>query len=224
MSEIFEEYKTFPTLEQAQEYIDVLNNNNLRHVVEKTTPVFDPAFAGNSGNEAVVLKLLSTEFLKANKAFEEAQLIDVEGLDEDYYLFSFTDDELMDVVIKKDEWNAFDFALASKLLKDRGKEVSTEMLEAITRQRNLEMSRHLPYPKTWIIAGYIFSILGGLIGIFIGLQLLWDTKKLPDGSKMYAYDPNVRSHGRFIFLIGLVVLILSIIYSKKEEFDSIFNR
>lgn len=220
----FEENKTFPTFKQAQEYIDLIEKSNIKYVLEKITQVFDPAFAGNTDNGAVVLKLIPTDFFKANKAFEEAQLIDLDDLDKDYYLFSFTDDELMDVIIKKEEWNAFDFALATNLLKERGKEVSSEMLEAVRRQRHKEMSRHLPFPKLLIIAGYIFALFGGLISIFIGLQLLWETKKLPDGSKMYAYDPSVKNHGKLIFSMGMIFLIFTLLFNLREEFDNVFNR
>ncbi len=159
MTEFLKEYKTFTTADEAQEYTKVLDKNNIAYFLKKTTPVFDPAFAGNTDNGAVVLKLYATDFVKANKVFDEAQLMDIETIDKDYYFFSFTDDELMDFIVKKEEWNEFDYVLAQKLLRERGKEVSMDVLTAIRKQMEIELSRHLPYPKTWIITGYAFALL-----------------------------------------------------------------
>ncbi len=224
MSDFFQEYKTFPTFKQAQEYIEVLDNLGIKYKLENVTPVFDPSFAGNTNNEVVLLMLKKNDFLKADKAFEVEHLIDIASIDKSYYLFTFSDSELMDVIVKKDEWNNFDYILAQKLLKERGKEISIELLDTLRSQRQKEMSRHLPFPKTLVIAGYVFAFLGGLISIFIALQILWDKKKLPDGSTMNSYDSNTIFHGRLIFLIGLIVLIITIISNSFEEFNNVFRR
>jgi hypothetical protein len=224
MSDVFEEYKTFPTFKQAQEYIEALDKIDIKYKLENVTPLFDPSFAGNTNNEAVILMIKKNDFWKADKAFEVEHLIDIASIDKSYYLFTFSDTELMDVIVKKDEWNNFDYILAQKLLKERGKEISSEMLDTLRRQRQQEMSRHLPFPKTWVIAGYIFALLGGLVSIFIGLQILWDTKKLPDGTTMNSYDSQARFHGQMIFTIGLIVLIITIMLNSIEEYYNIFNR
>lgn len=44
----------------------------------------------------------------------------IEVVDKDYYLFSFTEIELEDLIQKKNEWSKFDFLLAKKILNDRG--------------------------------------------------------------------------------------------------------
>ena len=51
---------------------------------------------------------------------------EIEVIDDDYYLLSFSDDELIDVVSKSDEWNKFDVSLAKKLLKERGNEITND--------------------------------------------------------------------------------------------------
>ena len=57
----------------------------------------------------------------ALKAYYQAQL---STMDPDYYLFSFTDTELLEIVTHPDEWGHLDYALAKKLLADRGKPLS----------------------------------------------------------------------------------------------------
>lgn len=225
MSEkVFKEYQTFHNLEQAREFTNLLDKSNIEYDIEKVTPVFDPAFTGNTMNDTIILKLLPSDFSKADKAYADAMIVDLGVIDKDYYLFSFSNEELMEVIIKKDEWNDFDYVLALKLLKERGREITPDMLDTIRKQRLADLSRHKPFPLGWIIVGYILAVLGGILGVFIGLMLLWDTKRLPDRATIFAYDSNARSHGKIIFTIGLVMLILTLVYNMKEEFESIFNR
>ena len=58
-------------------------------------------------------------------------------------------------------------------------------------------SSEKPVSGILIVVGYIFSILGGLIGIVIGLYLV--TRK----------NSKAQFHGRIMLLIALVVIILS---------------
>ena len=59
--------------------------------------------------------------------------------------------------------------------------------------------------KSWIIAVYLFSFLGGGVGVIIGYSL-WSSKKtLPNGERIYSYKSEDRKHGKNIFIIGLIV-------------------
>jgi hypothetical protein len=220
----FEEYKTFTNHTEIKEFTNLMDQNHIEYNVHKITPVLDPAFAGNTQNDNIVIKIKPSDVERVEQILLNEVDVNVEDLAPDYYLLYFTDDELMDVVVKKDEWNDFDYVLAQKLLKERGKEITPDVLEMIRRQRISELSKQNPYPGLWIIAGYVFSVLGGLIGVFIGLMLIWDTKKLPGGTKIYAYDSKARRHGKMILVVALIMLILTIIFDKLEEFDIIFNR
>ena len=207
----FEEYKLFSSREYAKEYTDILDKCKIEYILEKTTPFFDISFVRNAGNQNMVLKLQPKDFERADQAYADTNSIDLNALDKEYYLFSFTDEELFAIIEKKDEWNEFDYILAQKLLKDRGKEISLENLNLIRKKRMASLSQHKPTPQALIIAAYFFAFLGGIIGIVLGLQLLWDSKKLPDGQKMYSYELSVRNHGKIIVLIGIIILGLTII-------------
>ena len=118
----------------------------------------------------------------------------------------FTDDELIEVITKSDEWNKFDISLAKKLLKDKGKEITPEKIEEIKRQRIIELSKPEEGQKGYIILGYITAFLGGLLGIFIGWHLLTYKKTLPNGNRIYAYSENDRKQGNRILTIGYIFL------------------
>lgn len=60
----------------------------------------------------------------------------------------------------------------------------------------------------WIAGAYIFSLLGAPLAMIFGWHLFSAKRKKEDLTFGYAYEPNVRTHGRFIFWIafGLVLL------------------
>lgn len=73
------------------------------------------------------------------------------------------------------------------------------------KQRLQELEKPDENQRPWIIAGYIFALLGGFLGIIIG-YFLWTSKKtLPDGRKVYSYNQKDRMQGKYIFFIALII-------------------
>jgi hypothetical protein len=64
----------------------------------------------------------------------------------------------------------------------------------------------------WVIIGYVFSLFGGLIGMFIGSVLMNAKKLLPGGEVVYVFNESSRKHGKIILYLGIAVLILSIFF------------
>jgi hypothetical protein len=62
-----------------------------------------------------------------------------------------------------------------------------------------------------IVGYYIISILFFPIGMIIGWIWGYSKKQLPDGYKVYAYNKKVRNHGRNIFLISTILLVVMVI-------------
>ena len=62
--------------------------------------------------------------------------------------------------------------------------------------------------KNVIIAGYVFALLGGLIGVFIGQYLAGYRKTLPNGEVVLAHSDSDRKQGKYIMTIGTVMLLV----------------
>ncbi|MEI9912162.1 MAG: hypothetical protein WDO71_22415 [Bacteroidota bacterium] len=88
----------------------------------------------------------------------------------DYYLFSFSDDELMDVLRKPDEWNEFDLYWAKKILHIRGVEIKPEDLEKAKQERLDELKQPWILDKLWIICAIALWILA--FGSYIFMERL----------------------------------------------------
>lgn len=212
MIENFNVFRRFSTLTQAQELEALLNKNNISTVLGDNIAPVDITFSGGTLQDQYEVKISPFDFEKAEFILEEEAENLLDKIDKEYYLFSFTNDELYEVLIKSDEWNPFDYKLAQKLLINRGEKVDAQMLDSLKKERLKVLAKPEENQKSWIIAGYLFSFLGGGVGIIIGYSL-WSSKKtLPNGERIYSYKSVDRKHGKNIFIIGLIVFpILTIV-------------
>jgi hypothetical protein len=181
-----------------------LRELNIPSQVVDENPNFNPSFVNNVVEPTIHLKVRSGDFDRAHQALEEYYRQQLNDVDPDYYLFSFSDTELLDIVAKPDEWGHFDYALAKKLLADRGLTITPATAEELKQQRLKELALPERAHTGWIIAGYICAILGGFFGLIIGYVFAYTKKTLPNGGTVYVYPDQARHHGKRIFFIGIL--------------------
>ncbi|VXC29793.1 conserved hypothetical protein [Flavobacterium sp. 9AF] len=206
----FVSYKKYPNSLQAKEIASLLSKYNILNEYVENKNSLDSNFSSVLLEEYEI-KIKPEDFKKADEIlFKQAsQLID--SLPDDYYLFSFSNKELIDIVIKKDEWSELDYALAIHLLKSRGVSVTNESIEKANNQRINELKKPEKSNSAWIAVGYICAILGGFLGYVIGYILLTQKKTLPNGERIYVYSESDRKHGKNILYLGTSFFVLSII-------------
>ena len=205
-------FRKFPSLEQASELKVLLNENNIETILDDNVPSVDVTFSGNTLQNEIEIRIKQTDFKKAESILQKDVENLIETVDKDYYLFEFTNEELYEILLKSDEWNAFDYTLAQKILIQRGKPIDKKLLNSLKNERLKQLAEPERNQKSWIIAGYFFAVLGGFLGLIIG-YFLWTSKKnLPDGQKIYTYAENDRKHGKYIFYISLVIAPTAIIF------------
>lgn len=208
MNEEYLRFKLFSDKETAEDFAGVLQQNGIDHRIEEDAVVFDPSYANNPLSKDYVILLKQPDFRKAALAYDEYFAKQLNDIPEDYYLYSFTNEELLEILAKPDEWGAFDYQLAQALLKQRGAEVSQEKREQLKAKRYKQIAQPEGEDVKNIIGYYIVSILIFPVGWIIGWVWGYSKKQLPDGYKVYAYNERVRSHGRTIFLISIVLFVV----------------
>jgi hypothetical protein len=124
---------------------------------------------------------------------------------------------LFDILSKPDEWNEFDYQLSGLILRERGKEISSDTIDLLRKQRINELSKPDEGHRNWMYAGYIFALLGGLLGVFIGWHLSTFKKTLPNGQRVNGYNAQDRRHGRRIFIIGIIMFFISVMITIARE-------
>ncbi|TRX29149.1 hypothetical protein FNW25_03345 [Flavobacterium franklandianum] len=212
MIEEFITFQKFNDQNSASELGDFFKEKKLEYVLEDNSLSFDPTFANNGFGKEFCIKLKKCDFEKGNAFLNENAEKEIVEIDNDYYLLSFTDKELFELIAASDEWNPFDVSLAERLLKERGKEVTQEEIEKIKTNRIFELSKPEKSQRTYIIIGYITAIFGGFLGIFIGWHLLTFKKTLPNGNRIYVYSNNDRKQGNRILIIGGIFLVIWLLY------------
>lgn len=221
MADDFITFKRFSDSGLAMEISELLKAENILYKVEENKQFFDAAFANNGSVIDISLKLMPKDFSVAQKVIGKYYEKIVDTVAEDYYLFEFTDQELLDIVSKPDEWGELDYQLALKLLSDRGKEIRPEIVELLTEQRTKELSAQTTTSKYLIYRGYFSAIFGGIFAIMFGYDLAYSKKTLPNGEQIFTYKEEERNHGLRIMTIGVVSLIVWVIlmlYFKSQAY------
>ncbi len=208
MNSHFIQYRCFNDPALAKELIAILEANSIPFQQEDSTSTFDLTFSNNALTQEYIIKLKSADFDKANEVLKLLAEKELHEIDKDHYLFSFTDNELIDIVKKPDEWNSLDYQLAHKLLKDKGIDVNPEKMK---QERIEELSKPDVSQKSWIIIGYVFLLIVPIISLLIG-YFLNQKKTLPNGEKVFTYSDCDRKHGRILLITGVTAVIIAVLY------------
>ncbi len=212
-------FEKFNSKIAAEAFGEFLESKGIDYQIQDDSPELDSSFTGNFAKEFRV-KLKQEDFDKVHKLVEQAAAEELEQLPENYYLLSFSETELLEVISAKDEWSAFDFMLAQKLLKDKGREVSDEEMQTLKKQRIEKLSQPDKPDAVVNFFGWIAVFLGGFLGLLVGWYLSTHKKTLPNGQMIFAFADKDRKTGRamirwsFVSMaiwIGLYVFRLSIL-------------
>lgn len=211
MQEEYSIFKKYPTLEQAAELKELLDKEGIEAVLGDNIPPVDVTFSGTTLQHEFEVRIKPSDFVRAEDLLEQQDENLIDQVDKDYYLFNFTDEELYEILLKSDEWNEFDYTLAQKILSQRGKPIDKALLNSLKNERLKQLAQPEENQRAWIILGYVFAFLGGLLGIVIG-YFLWTAKKtLPNGKKVYSHSEKDRKQGKYIFIIAIIILPIALI-------------
>lgn len=219
MNNQFLTYRKFNDLALAEVLAATLTDNNIEFEFEDNSAVlYNPAIiADEMFSKEYCVKVRKDDFERIDALLTDVAERSIDEVDPDHYLFAFTDDELMEVLINYDEWNAFDVSLARKLLLDRGCTIDDKEMANIRQAKIKELKKPEDLQTTWVTLGYIFTLLGGVLGMFIGWHLSRYQRTLPNGEQVYAYQESDRIHGQRIFILGIVVFVITLGYKIYVE-------
>ena len=141
MAALFRTFQQFNDPGLASAIAEKLEAQQIECVVEKVKPLLEPGFFRNPVEQTIHLKVRVSDLDEAHKALEEYYRRRLQDVDPGYYLFSFTDIELLEIVAKPDEWGHFDYVLARALLADRGLEIPDETIENMKKERLRQLAK-----------------------------------------------------------------------------------
>lgn len=97
MTSKYIQYRCFNDPALAEELIQALNANNISFIAENNTSSFDLTFSNNALTQEYIVKLKGEDFDRANEILKNIAEKQIEEIDQDHYLYTFTDDELIDI-------------------------------------------------------------------------------------------------------------------------------
>ena len=204
-------FRKIPTFQEAKDIVEILKQADINTQLVDDVPVVDVTFTSRTEQNSVIIKIQKSDLEKANKVLTSYDSIAIKNIDQDYYLLEFSDSELYDVLQNSDEWSDFDYLLAQSLLRERGHHIDDTSLRKMREDKITILSQPDILPKYTLIAGYIFSLLGGFLGIMIGYSILSSKKSLPNGNKVSTYSDKDRKQGKNILYIGIVCFVIGLI-------------
>jgi hypothetical protein len=206
----FREFQTTASAEAAQPLLQALARQGLdyRTSQDNGQVAFDPSFANNQLISKFIIKLRLADFERGSQVLADLNQHALSQVDPSHYLFSFSDEELFDLLVKPDEWSAFDVTLAGQLLRQRGRDISPDTLQLLRQRRVAELAQPDQEHSAWVKGGYVSALLGGFLGIVVGYQLYFSRKQLPDGRRIYVYSARDRVHGIRIMVLGTIMFLL----------------
>jgi hypothetical protein len=217
----FVPFQSFFTEDEATPIMETLKENNIEYKIEKLKEPLGSIIAGEITQDKIFLQIRSTDFQKANEVLDKVILNNIPTLEKDYYLFTFTNNELLEIIQKPDEWSRQDFLIARKILNDRGADLPDEKINAIKTTRIKELAKQESGDSFWIILGYALALLGGIMGFAVGLPFIFAKKTLPDGNRIYIYNKNTRQHGKFIAMLTGIVVAINLFFNDDLKFTFI---
>lgn len=211
MKENLSTYRKFIYKEDALDLIKILEENRIDYVLEDNSLRVDASFGKNDNNSEFLLKIDNKDFQEVEKIEEDLIKISLNNVSKNYYLFEYSDEELMEIILKKEEWSKFDYLLSQKILKERGKEINQDLVKVINKKRIEDLSHHEASPNWLIYLGYFFAIIGGFFGVFIGLYIMKMKKTLPNGQTMYIYNDEDRKRGESVLISSIIGIVFWLI-------------
>jgi hypothetical protein len=211
-------FKRFNTAEEAAEIIAILKEHNIPATYEEEVVLLDDVYLGQNFDQRHLVKIPANYFSQADTLLKSLITVSTEEVEPDYYLLSFSVDELKEVITKKDEWGDYDYALALKLLEKQGITYTSEQLNQLGDSRKAALSEPKDLPNVWLIAGYLspllvfsafsFAIYLAFLGVFIGAFVRLTKKTLPDGTWISAFSERSKNHATWMMISGVVFIPL----------------
>lgn len=225
--------ETFGSLDEAKALVELLKENAIEaSLVNDANMGGDPLGLDfqNRGADSCIVRVHAKDIDRARRILEAGVRAGVSSADEVSMemLGNFSDEELLEILQKQDEWNPENVILAQKILESHGKVYSEEDLKRFFDDR-VEVLRKPTAVKISSVLLAFFGVVFSLVldaGNFLfldckdylyallasgfcaclsfiaGLNWTYRRKRLPNGEKVFAFSPGLRK-------VAFVELVLS---------------
>jgi hypothetical protein len=208
MTNPFLNFQKFYDREAAADMVSHLENNHIPVELEDSESFFDVTFANNPLQKTIWLKVKSADMVRAEDALHVYYQKKLDLVPPDYYLFDFSDEQLIEIVRRPDEWGFLDYPLAIRILNDRGISISKDEISKLNEQRIEVVTKPEDISPSYIWLGYLVSIIFWPGGLMSGGIMTFMKKSVFNGARVYAYSTKDRKHGQRIIMISTLLFVI----------------
>ncbi|MES2921346.1 MAG: hypothetical protein V4819_07360 [Verrucomicrobiota bacterium] len=192
--------------ESIDEIKEILDAAGIPYRIGSNTSGFDITSIGSGSDVQEIVSVRAGDYDAARAAMEKVYL--GTDLPEDHYLRDSSDDELAEVVGQASLWSAFDVAHARRLLEERGVEPTKIAAKKDARLDQLRTGKQAS--GYLLFFGWLFTLLGGLIGLGIAWSLCHLKERTPEG-EFYTYDAASRGEGRPMLIVASSIVGIEVV-------------
>lgn len=224
-----EVYDQFHTAADAKHLISVLKSNGIFHEVEVPKQIMDSLMGGDAHSPKVFVKLPLQDFELVNQLVEADMLrLIQEGKVnlKKHFLQEYSNEELLEVLRKSDEWSIDTTVIARHFLQVRGIELNQEQIKALREERIQEIRKPKKGSTGWMIVLFLLGGFGFLFFLWwyvayltvlvicfgMGYYFWKDVTTDPKGGRFYTFDLPTRSQGRTILILTAVTNLAFLIW------------
>jgi hypothetical protein len=121
MQSEFIPYQKFTDAVLANALIEQLDEHGIEYLTDEEIGSFDTSMSTIGVSIRYVVKIKSEDFEYVNAQLKADDATHLEGIEDDYYLFDFTNHELKELIAYPDEYSDLDIVIARRILAKRGK-------------------------------------------------------------------------------------------------------
>jgi hypothetical protein len=151
------DYQTFSDLNEASDLIELLNINQIPFEIDDSALHFDVVLQNmNPMDNGVIIKISPRDKERADKVF--LKNTENDSID-DHYLFSFSDNDIIDIIVNPEEWTEEEIALAKKILKQRELKPTIEQVKSLRKNTN-KVKEQIKKENSIIGGAGLFFVIG----------------------------------------------------------------
>jgi len=164
--EEFIEYQRFSTLDDATLLIDLLNVNQIPFKIDDSAMRFDMAATSiNPLESGIVVLVREIDKDKVDTLNQKNS----EALVNDHYMYTLSDNDIIDAVVNPDDWTKEEHILAQEIFKQRKLQPTAEFIKSTRKEKIDNEKKEQVIQKGQIFFGAVLFLW---IGIFSALNIL----------------------------------------------------
>ena len=220
-------FRTLTNIKEAEKIGEQLALHHIAYEIESPPQLLDRNFIGEQPMPEHYLKIQSADFVKANEIVDNLYRAFATTVEDDYYLFDFSIEQLKEVIGNRNEWGDLNYHLALVLLEKKAATGTDIQFAANPEQNIIEVIQPVPV-SIWILAtGYFCLLIPPFLygypavgSLFIGWFIVGASKTSSTGVKYPIYNKASRIHGKVMIILSVIIIVLIVLYLYDQSFAS----